>query len=185
MRTFSRCAAWVTALRSAFNSEVSVSHVPCTDVFNSIMLSVISGFTAPGWSVLSRSKTRYPFRASSMAVGEPAQLFLVLWGLWLYEVVRGEHSAAYKLGRQLQALERDEGVPFPLAHYAKGCSQFWLGDFHGAIETLEGAEAQGCVMLEFPSMADARAWYASDAYQEARALRFQGADYRVFITEGI
>ena len=73
------------------------------------------------------------------AVGEPAQLFLVLWGLWLYEVVRGEHSAAYELGRQLQALERDEGVQFPLAHYATGCSQFWLGDFHGAIATLDHA----------------------------------------------
>jgi uncharacterized protein (DUF1330 family) len=56
---------------------------------------------------------------------------------------------------------------------------------YGAIETLEGPEAQGCVMIEFPTMDEARAWYQSEAYQEARKLRFAGADYRVFITQGI
>ncbi|WP_446718995.1 DUF1330 domain-containing protein [Halomonas sp. SH5A2] len=34
-------------------------------------------------------------------------------------------------------------------------------------------------------MAAARAWYESPAYQEARQHRFQGADYRVFIVDGI
>jgi uncharacterized protein (DUF1330 family) len=56
---------------------------------------------------------------------------------------------------------------------------------YGAIETLEGPEAKGCVLIEFPDMDAARAWYASDAYQEARKLRFAGADYRVFITAGV
>jgi uncharacterized protein (DUF1330 family) len=57
--------------------------------------------------------------------------------------------------------------------------------YYGGIETLEGPEAQGCVLIEFPDMAAAKAWYASDAYQEARKLRFAGADYRVFITDGM
>jgi uncharacterized protein (DUF1330 family) len=56
---------------------------------------------------------------------------------------------------------------------------------YGAIETLEGPEAQGCVMIEFPTMDEARAWYQSDSYQEARKLRFAGADYRVFLTQGV
>lgn len=56
---------------------------------------------------------------------------------------------------------------------------------YGAIETLEGPAAEGCVMLEFPDMDAARAWYNSDAYQEARKVRFQAADYRAFITQGI
>jgi uncharacterized protein (DUF1330 family) len=56
---------------------------------------------------------------------------------------------------------------------------------YGAIETLEGPEAQGCVMIEFPDADAARAWYNSDAYQEARKLRFAGADYRVFIAAGL
>ena len=57
--------------------------------------------------------------------------------------------------------------------------------YYGPIETLEGPEAGGCVIIEFPDMDAARAWYRSDAYQEARRVRFQGADYRVFITQGI
>ncbi len=57
--------------------------------------------------------------------------------------------------------------------------------YYGPIETLEGPEAAGCVMIEFPDMDAARAWYASPAYQEARKLRFKGADYRVFITQGL
>ncbi len=57
--------------------------------------------------------------------------------------------------------------------------------YYGAIETLEGPEAQGAVIVEFPTIEEARAWYASPAYQEARQERFQGGDYRVFITQGM
>ena len=57
--------------------------------------------------------------------------------------------------------------------------------YYGAIETLEGPEALGSVIVEFPTMDEARAWYNSDAYQQARAVRFQGADYRVFLTQGV
>jgi uncharacterized protein (DUF1330 family) len=57
--------------------------------------------------------------------------------------------------------------------------------YYGAIETLEGPEALGSVIIEFPSVEEARAWYASPAYQEARKDRFQGGDYRVFITQGM
>ena len=57
--------------------------------------------------------------------------------------------------------------------------------YYGAIETLEGPEALGSVIVEFPTMDEARAWYQSDAYQAARAHRFAGADYRVFITQGL
>lgn len=57
--------------------------------------------------------------------------------------------------------------------------------YYGAIETLEGAEAAGCVIIEFPDMDAARAWYNSPAYQDARKHRFQGADYRVVLTAGL
>ena len=57
--------------------------------------------------------------------------------------------------------------------------------FYGAIETLEGAPADGSVIIEFPTMDEALAWYRSDAYQDARKHRFQGADYRVFVTQGL
>lgn len=57
--------------------------------------------------------------------------------------------------------------------------------FYGAFETLEGAEADGVALIEFPDMAAAKAWYDSPEYQEARANRLVGADYRVIFVEGL
>jgi uncharacterized protein (DUF1330 family) len=56
---------------------------------------------------------------------------------------------------------------------------------YGKYEVLEGAEVQGVVILEFPTVADAKAYYDSPAYREAREHRFKGADYRVLIVEGV
>jgi uncharacterized protein (DUF1330 family) len=57
--------------------------------------------------------------------------------------------------------------------------------FYGAHETLEGAPIEGAAIVEFPDTAAAKAWYGSPAYQDAVKHRFAGADYRVFITEGL
>lgn len=57
--------------------------------------------------------------------------------------------------------------------------------FYGAHETLEGAPIEGAVIVEFPDLAAAKAWYLSPAYRDAVKHRFAGADYRVFITEGL
>jgi uncharacterized protein (DUF1330 family) len=56
---------------------------------------------------------------------------------------------------------------------------------YGKSETLEGAPIEGAVILEFPTLEAAKAWYDSPAYTEARAHRFASADYRCFVTEGI
>jgi uncharacterized protein (DUF1330 family) len=55
---------------------------------------------------------------------------------------------------------------------------------YGAFEVLEGPPIEGSVILEFPDMDAARAWYWSPAYQEAAKHRFSGAAYRAFIVEG-
>lgn len=56
---------------------------------------------------------------------------------------------------------------------------------HGALEALEGSAPESVVMLEFPDIAAARAWYDSLAYREARPFRHLSADYRSFIVEGL
>jgi hypothetical protein len=56
---------------------------------------------------------------------------------------------------------------------------------YGKYGALEGPEVQGVVILEFPSVADAKAYYDSPAYREAREHRFKAADYRVLIVEGV
>lgn len=57
--------------------------------------------------------------------------------------------------------------------------------FYGNVDLLEGEPVDGVVILEFPSMAAARAWYDSPAYQTALAHRLRGAEYRVLIVDGV
>jgi uncharacterized protein (DUF1330 family) len=56
---------------------------------------------------------------------------------------------------------------------------------YGRHVTLEGAEAEGVVIAEFPTLEAARAWYDSPAYQEVAQHRFRGAIYRGLIVEGV
>lgn len=56
---------------------------------------------------------------------------------------------------------------------------------YGPHEVLEGPDMEGAVLVEFPSIQAAKAWYDSPAYQEAREYRFRGAEYRAFIIEGL
>jgi uncharacterized protein (DUF1330 family) len=56
--------------------------------------------------------------------------------------------------------------------------------FYGALNVLEGPDFEGAVILEFPSMDEARAWYDSPEYQAVVKHRHAGATYRVFIIEG-
>jgi uncharacterized protein (DUF1330 family) len=54
----------------------------------------------------------------------------------------------------------------------------------GAVEVFEGAHAARVVILEFPSMDAATAWYRSEQYTEARALRERACDARMFVVDG-
>jgi uncharacterized protein (DUF1330 family) len=56
---------------------------------------------------------------------------------------------------------------------------------YGKMETLEGDAPDGIVLLEFPDMASAKAWYDGAAYQAAAVHRRRGADYRAILFEGL
>lgn len=56
---------------------------------------------------------------------------------------------------------------------------------YGAVETLEGAPVDGAVIVEFATLPDAKAAYDSPLYQAALQHRLRGAEYRVFIVEGL
>jgi len=56
---------------------------------------------------------------------------------------------------------------------------------YGTIEALEGAAPDGMVMVRFPTVEDAKAWYNSPGYQAALLHRKKGADYRAFIVQGL
>ncbi|TAK52472.1 MAG: DUF1330 domain-containing protein [Betaproteobacteria bacterium] len=56
----------------------------------------------------------------------------------------------------------------------------------GAVETREGGWAPArLVVLEFASMAQARAWYDSPEYQQALAIRLQTANSKLIFMEGV
>ena len=56
--------------------------------------------------------------------------------------------------------------------------------FYGALDVLEGPAFEGAVVLQFPSVSEARSWYDSPEYQAAALHRKQGSSFRVFIVEG-
>jgi uncharacterized protein (DUF1330 family) len=56
---------------------------------------------------------------------------------------------------------------------------------YGKFEVLEGSPIEGAVILQFPSMAEAKAWYESPAYQEAKEFRLKGGRYRMLLVDGL
>ena len=56
---------------------------------------------------------------------------------------------------------------------------------YGALDQLEGGEVEAAVILEFPDMEAARAWYDSPSYQAAAKFRHAGSTSRAFFIEGI
>jgi len=56
---------------------------------------------------------------------------------------------------------------------------------YGRQEVLEGPEVEGVVIVEFPSLEEAKAWYDSPEYRAAREHRFRGAEYRAVLVEGL
>ena len=56
----------------------------------------------------------------------------------------------------------------------------------GAVETLEGDwSPRRVVVVEFPSVERAKAWWGSEEYAEAKALRHATAHSRMIVVEGV
>ncbi len=55
----------------------------------------------------------------------------------------------------------------------------------GPYEPMEGAWSSDLVVIEFPSLQQARGWYESDAYKAIRALRINNTEGDVFLVAGV
>jgi uncharacterized protein (DUF1330 family) len=55
----------------------------------------------------------------------------------------------------------------------------------GAVHGLEGKAPDGFVVLEFPNVEAAKAWYQSPGYQAAVPHRIASGDWRAVIVEGV
>jgi uncharacterized protein (DUF1330 family) len=54
----------------------------------------------------------------------------------------------------------------------------------GKVVSLEGAPAKRVIMIAFPSLERAQAWYDSPAYRSILPIRHKSASSRVFIMDG-
>src|SRR5262249_38839902 len=72
-------------------------------------------------------------------VRETPQFFPVLWGLWVFYLVRAEFQRAHELGEQLMRLAQSAQDPALLleAHLALGLTLLWLAELPDAREHLE------------------------------------------------
>jgi uncharacterized protein (DUF1330 family) len=81
--------------------------------------------------------------------------------------------------------------PVEFEQYAQGARDAREGHdfdvlaFYGASQTLEGAPADGVVILSFANRDAAIEWYESPKYAAAREHRYKSADYRMVIVEGV
>jgi uncharacterized protein (DUF1330 family) len=55
---------------------------------------------------------------------------------------------------------------------------------YGVLDQLEGEPIEGAVIIQFPDMAAARAWYDGPAYQAAAKFRQAGSVSKAFFIEG-
>jgi uncharacterized protein (DUF1330 family) len=78
-----------------------------------------------------------------------------------------------------------------MALYLKDAPTFFAGhpikflSSFGPFEVAEGPGVEGVAILEFPTMADAKAWYNGPVYTKARKQRFLGSDNSVIFVEGV
>lgn len=94
--------------------------------------------------------------------------------------------AAYVIVTKFRTRNRAE-----LDAYAKQAPAFMSGHackrlayFTNPCDVVEGPPVESVAILEFASMAEAKAWYESPAYQDASKHRYQGGDYGMIIVDG-
>jgi predicted ATPase len=99
--------------------------------------SALTRTSGPGSSAVEEVDTRA--RELCQQVGEPRQLFPVLWGLWRLSNYREELQRAGELGKQLLTLAQQVQDPALLleAHHALWPTLFYLGELAAARGHLE------------------------------------------------
>ncbi|MCP1660497.1 DUF1330 domain-containing protein [Neisseria perflava] len=56
--------------------------------------------------------------------------------------------------------------------------------FNGLAETIEGGHTDGSVIIKFPDMAAARAWYNSPEYSAYKSIRINATEGRAVLLDG-
>jgi predicted ATPase len=99
-----------------------------------------------GWAAREVGETYTRARHLCQYLEDPYQLSPVLWGLWVYALVRAELQPAHALGKQLLALAQhvQDAAMLVAAHRALGATLFFLGEAASAYTHL----AQGLALYD-------------------------------------
>ena len=111
-----------------------------------IMLQAALGaplMATKGWGAPEVEQVSSRARELCQQVGESAQLFPVLWGLWNFYIIRSQLQTAQELGEQFMRLAQHTPDPAFLlqAHFLVGDTFFWRGEFPPARAHLEQERA--------------------------------------------
>jgi predicted ATPase len=95
--------------------------------------------TTKGYAAPEVEDTYAHARELCVRAGETLRLFPVLRGLWFFSLNRGDLRSAQELAEQLLALGESSRDPSLLveAHFARGTTLYWVGDFASARDHLE------------------------------------------------
>ena len=96
-----------------------------------------------GYTAAEMEKTYTRARELCLQVGEPLQIAQALFGMYLFNVVRGNHTTARALGEQfLEVAHRQQDATLSLVvHVVVGISLLWRGEFAPAQAHLDQAGA--------------------------------------------
>ena len=99
--------------------------------------------TTKGWADQEVERVYTRARELCRQVGETPQIFPVMWGLWVFYTVRGEHKMAHELGEQLLIVAQgaQDSALLLQAHHALGPTLFVFGELGLARAHLEQAIA--------------------------------------------
>jgi predicted ATPase len=99
----------------------------------------ISFAVVKGWSAPEAGHAYEQAREMVEQVGDTSQLGSILWGLYVYYIVRGELHTAHELGEQCLELSQnqDDSPLLVVSHFMVGVPSFHLGRLGVAQEHLE------------------------------------------------
>ena len=135
----------INHLTTALELLTSLPDTP-TRIHQELLLQVALGValgTTKGYASLEMGAVYTRARELCRQVGETPQLSLVLWGLYVSYLVRGELQTAREVAEQLLCVAESVRDPelLPWAHYAMGATLTWLGEFTLAREHVQQGTA--------------------------------------------
>jgi len=101
-------------------------------------------------------------------------------------ILNDKTMAAYVIFTREKTLDQNE-----MEAYIKAAPAGFVGHTvkvlatHTEFEVIEGPAVESVVLLEFPTMDAAKAWYYSPEYKKALEHRLKGGVYRCAIVKGV